>query len=114
MTTHNDVCDFHGGYCDPIGCDTSKVLLPDGTMWCGQCEPGRIFKFRLLDNDQLRQALEHAVAENEVSGLSYENRGDDFKAWLAFLDRDDLIANACVELVRRAGDTYSYGPSPES
>ena len=116
MTINNDVCDFHGGYCDPIGCDTKSVLLPDGTMWCGQCEPGRIFKFRLLDNNQLRQAREAAIAENEASGLGYEydQRGGDYKAWWVFLHRDSLIYNAARELERRAEDTYSYPDKKES
>lgn len=102
MTIENDLCDFCGGYCDGIGCDTKQGLQRDGTMWCGQCEWGRTFKFRFHKSSQLREQILMLLGQNAASGLSWENRGTDGRAWLEFVRQTDFISDARRELERRS------------
>jgi hypothetical protein len=56
MSIMDDLCDFCGSYCDPIGCDTAR-RVDNGWYWCGQCRQGME---HLWGNLPVQEILERA------------------------------------------------------
>lgn len=101
MTVVNDLCDFCGNFCDPIGCDTKQRIGNDMTMWCGQCDAGLIFRFRAKSDAGLVALEDQCQRYLEDSGITWQSKNVLAKEWLAWLDHSDTLAYVKREQTRR-------------
>lgn len=96
MTIHDDLCDWCGGYVDPIGCDAAKAQ-PGGKLWDGLCTEGLRGIYGHLTTQQLRDRAVNFQSLYDADPINWERLPTDrspeaLRKHLARLDLRDAAA----------------------
>ena len=82
MTIYDDLCDFCGGYVDPIGGDLARVLKDNKSLWCGVCDPDKKGTLAVEDSESAMNIRYYSMADG-FWGLGFTVKGKLFTLTIA-------------------------------